>query len=102
MADFLSGFASMEVTASAAAVFGLGDQFGYGDTFVDGMADMAEAVKEKGLRLVGSWPTEGYAFSESRAQDGDAFVGLALDQDNEEDKTAGRLKTWAEQIRQEV
>ncbi|MDZ8118156.1 flavodoxin [Pontiella sp. NLcol2] len=102
MADFLSGFAAMDVTVSAGAVFGLGDQFGYGDSFVDGIADMAEALKDKGIRLVGRWPTAGYGFSASRAQDGDEFLGLALDQDNEEEKTAGRLRGWAEQIKAEV
>ena len=102
MADFLSGFSSMNVTASAGAVFGLGDQFGYGDTFVDGIADMAEALKSKGIKLVGNWSTDGYEFTGSRAQEGDTFMGLALDQDNEEDKTAERLSAWSEQLRQEV
>lgn len=102
MADFISKFESMDVTASAGAVFGLGDQFGYSDTFVDGMADLAEAFKGKGIRLIGRWPAAGYAHSGSRAQEGDRFAGLAIDQDNEGEKTAERLSAWAEQLKSEA
>lgn len=102
MADFITGFASMEVKAPAGAVFGLGDQFGYGDTFVDGIADMAEAILGKGIKLIGRWPVTGYAHAASRGQDGDQFMGLAIDQDNEEEKTAERVSVWAEQLKSEI
>jgi flavodoxin I len=102
MADFISGLDAMDVPASCGAVFGLGDQFGFGDSFVDGMADMAEALDAKGLKLVGRWPVKGYAFSASRAQDGTHFSGLALDQDNESEKTAERIAAWVQQLKEEV
>ncbi|MDF7807265.1 flavodoxin [Pontiellaceae bacterium B12219] len=102
MADFISRFESMDVTATCGAVFGLGDQVGFSDSFVDGIADMAGALAGKGLNLVGDWPADGYAFSASRAQDGTHFSGLALDQDNEPEKTADRIVAWVLQLKKEV
>ncbi|MDF7799555.1 flavodoxin [Pontiellaceae bacterium B1224] len=102
MADFISGLESLNISASCGAVFGLGDQFGFGDSFVDGIADMAEALDDQGLKLVGRWPVDGYAFSASRAQDGTSFSGLALDQDNESEKTADRISAWVQRLKEEV
>ncbi len=98
MAAFLDTFSGWDVTVPFGAVFGTGDQFTYADTFVDGIADMADALKNKGVRVVGFWPAEGYDHSASRAQQGDAFFGLALDQDNEPEKTADRLAVWVKQL----
>jgi flavodoxin I len=102
MADFLSKLSSMTVSIPMGAVLGLGDQFGYGETFVDGIADMADALEAKGIKRIGDWPVAGYSFSASRAQVGDQFMGLAIDQDNESDKTAGRLAEWVQQLKQEA
>jgi flavodoxin I len=102
MADFLGTLSGLDINAKAGAVFGLGDQFTYGDTYVDGMADMADALKNKGIKVVGAWPVEGYGHSGSRAQEGNHFAGLALDQDNESEKTAGRIAEWVKQIKAEL
>ncbi len=102
MADFLSTLADMDVSAANYAVFGLGDAMGYGDSFVDGLADMAAVLEAKSIKRVGNWPTEGYEFGASRGQEGDNFMGLALDEDNESDKTAERLDAWAKQVKEEA
>ena len=102
MADFLPDFSKLDVSIPFGAVFGLGDQSGYGDTFVDGIADMAAALEAKGIKRIGSWSTEGYEFADSRAVEGDTFTGLALDEDNESDKTAERLAAWAKQLKEEA
>ena len=94
MADFLESFKEWNVTVPVGAVFGLGDQDGYEDTFVDGMADMAEALTKKGIPLKGKWPTEGYEYTDSRAEEGDHFVGLVIDQDNEPDLSEERMEAW--------
>ncbi len=49
--------------------------------------------------MIGSWPNEGYEFSASSALEGDRFVGLVLDQDNQFDETDARLATWLEEIK---
>lgn len=102
MADFLDKFSGMDISVPHGAVFGLGDQFTYGDSFVDGMADMAEALNGKGMKLVGKWSAAGYSNSSSRAQEGDLFAGLALDQDNEAEKTAERIAEWTKQVKAEA
>ena len=50
---------------------------------------------EKGGVLVGRWPTDGYDFDASLALDGDEFLGLGLDNDNQEEDTEERLIIWA-------
>lgn len=98
MAAFLATVRACDLAGKTAAVFGLGDQSGFGDTFVDGMADMAGALRDAGAELVGAWPVEGYDFSDSRAVADGQFVGLVLDEDNQPGKTAGRLALWAAQL----
>jgi len=51
--------------------------------------------------LIGRWPTEGFEFSLSLAQDGDDFLYLGLDNDNEEELIQERLIIWAELIKDE-
>lgn len=102
MEEFVERFNGWKVSAKKAAVFGLGDQDGYGDTFADGMSILAKALRAKGIELVGKWPVEGYDFISSASQEGDHFVGLALDQDNQMEMTSDRVETWAKQVLAEV
>lgn len=83
------------------AIFGLGDQQNYPQNFVDGIGILADIVKAKGAKLVGLTSTEGYVFSKSTAVIGDRFLGLALDVDNQSDKTDVRIKKWVEQLKNE-
>ena len=56
---------------------------------------------ENGGSLIGRWPTEEYDYDNSLAEDGDEFLGLGLDNDNEEELTEERLIIWAELIKDE-
>jgi flavodoxin len=44
------------------------------------------------------WPVEGYSFDASAAVEGDHFVGLALDDDNEAAQTPQRISAWVKQL----
>ena len=80
----------------------MGDQAGYPDNFLDAMGQLWKVVKELGEpELVGVWPTEGYEFDASEALDGEEFLGLGLDNDNQEDESEERMIIWAELIRDE-
>ena len=46
-----------------------------------------EKFSAKGANIVGAVSTDGYSFDESEAVKDGKFVGLALDADNESDKT---------------
>ena len=85
----------MDFSGKKVAVFGLGDQESYPDTFVDGMGIIARAVAAAGGTIVGATSTDGFSFDSSEALDGDEFVGLALDEDNQSELTADRIAAWA-------
>jgi len=86
------------------AIYGMGDQIGYSDWFVDAMGMLDEAIAANDCQRIGFWPTEGYDFTRSKAltPDGEWFVGLALDEENQYDLTDGRLLQWVEQITTEL
>ncbi len=84
------------------ALFALGDQQAYPDTFVNAMGTLYEKATEAGADVVGSWPTDGYDFIASAAVVDGKFVGLALDEDGQSDMTADRVKAWTDQIRGEL
>jgi flavodoxin I len=80
------------------ALFGLGDADGYPSTFVDGMGEIYDSLVGCGVTPVGAWPTDSYSFDASTACRDNHFVGLALDEDNESDKTTGRIEAWLKQL----
>ena len=49
------------------ALFGLGDQLGYGEWYQDALGLLHDQLVPKGVRLVGYWPNEGYEFDASKA-----------------------------------
>lgn len=84
------------------AVFGTGDSVSYGDYFADAIAELHGRFAARGAKMVGAVPVDGYQHTESKAQVGELFVGLPLDQDNEDDLTPGRVKAWCDQLRGEA
>lgn len=100
--DFYDDFQTIDFSGKTVALFGLGDQHGYGEYFIDGVGILAEVVYENGGQIVGVWPTEGYTYSESKAEfEPGWFLGLAIDEDNQPDLTKRRVSTWVAQIKEE-
>lgn len=91
----------LDLNGKQVALFGLGDQVGYPDTFLDAIFFVAEQVREQGAQVVGAWPTVGYTFTQSWAVETGHFLGLALDEDNQSDLTQGRVNAWVTQLRSE-
>ncbi len=98
--EFWDDIAAVDFTAKQVALFGLGDQFGYGDYFLDAMGMLHDVIIQSGAEIVGHWPTEGYEFEASKAEipGQGLFVGLALDEDQQENLSADRLNRWCAQI----
>ncbi len=92
-------FGSLKLQGKTAAVFGMGDSESYSDTYCSGMGKLAQKLKEAGANLVGSVSTEGYSFEASEAVEGGNFIGLALDNDNQEDMTEQRIDAWVAKIK---
>lgn len=85
---------NIDYSGKTVGIFGLGDQEGYPDSFVDGMAALKNRITAAGGKVSGEWPVDGYEFDSSVAVDGNNFVGLALDEDNQSDQTDERINNW--------
>ncbi|MBN2164816.1 MAG: flavodoxin [Marinilabiliaceae bacterium] len=96
---FVVQLMACDLSGKTIAMFGLGDQMNYPDTYCDGMGRLYELLRQKECTIVGRWPADDYNFSESRAYVDGKMVGLALDEDNEPDLTDYRIRTWIEQIK---
>lgn len=90
----------LDLHGKKVALYGLGDQIGYPEWFLDALGYLHDKLVERGAQVAGYWPRAGYEFESSKAltADGDQFVGLALDEENEFDKSADRIARWCGQI----
>ena len=87
-----------DLSGKTVALFGCGDSDSYADTFVGGLAEIYNAAKEAGANIIGAVPTDGYTFDDSEAVVDGKFVGLALDEVTEDNKTDERIDAWVAQI----
>jgi flavodoxin I len=98
--DIFDDYKSVDFNGKTVAFFGVGDQEGYGDNFLDGMGTLYEVAVANGATVVGDgWSTDGYNYDESTAVNDDGFVGLAIDEDNQDGMTAERIEKWVTIIR---
>jgi len=79
------------------AIFGCGDSESYSDTFCAAMKEIYDAAE--GANIIGSISTDGYTFDDSDAVVDGKFIGLPLDDVNEDDKTEGRIDAWLDSIK---
>ena len=98
--EFEAEILRTKLSGKIVALYGMGDQLGYGDYFVDAMGWLNERVLKTGAKIIGAWPTEGYDFAESLAVNNDRslFCGLAIDDDQQFDLTDGRISEWVSQL----
>ncbi len=90
----------LDLSGKKIALYGQGDQEGYPEWFLDAMGYLHSVLQTCGAEMVGYWPVEGYEFEASKAltKDEEHFVGLALDDETEFDKSEERIARWCEQI----
>jgi flavodoxin I len=98
--EFIDTVVDADPKGKKIALFGLGDQEVYSDSFVDGLAKIYKRLKGK-FDIVGSWPTEGYLFDDSDAVVNGKFVGLVLDEDNQIGLTDKRINEWVKQLKKD-
>ncbi len=98
--EFWQDIIETSFVGKTVALFGLGDQFGYGDFFLDALGMLHDLVLANGATVVGHWPTEGYEFDASKAEIPSAglFVGLGLDEDQQPELTGERLDRWCRDL----
>ena len=95
-------FCAISLDDKTVALFGLGDQDGYPDDFCNALGLIYEHVSTTGATIVGATSIDGYEYDDSKAEVDGKFVGLVIDEDNQDDLTDERIKTWAEDIKSDI
>lgn len=95
--DFSEKLDEVDFSGKTIALLSLGDQDGYGETFCDSLGLFYEKVKAG--KVVGETSTDGYEFEESLGVIDGKFIGLCIDEDNQDDMTDERLKNWYDDIK---
>jgi flavodoxin I len=99
--DLLDDIKGVDLAGKSVAVFGCGDSQGYGDNFCDGIEELHETFAAAGAKMVGYVDAGAYQHQASKSAKGDKFLGLPLDEDNENDMTEERVESWIAQIKGE-
>ena len=99
--EFVPELEDMDMKGKRVALYGLGDQKGYPENFLDGMGILGEIFEAQGARLVGFTSTEGYAYESSRAERGDQFIGLGIDFETQGSRNKERVNGWVEKLKLE-
>ena len=89
--DGIKTLKNANLEGKTVALFGCGDSESY-------LAEIYNAVKKAGANVIGGVSTEGYTFDDSESVVDGKFVGLALDEVNEDNKTDERIDAWVAEI----
>ncbi|MBE6341643.1 MAG: flavodoxin FldA [Bacteroidales bacterium] len=89
---------SADLKGKTIALFGCGDSSSYCDTFCDAMGVIYQELAGSGATFVGQVATDGYSFDSSASVVDGKFVGLAIDEVNESNKTDERIAAWVKNI----
>lgn len=92
--DGLKVLQGADLSGKTIALFGCGDCATYSDTFVGGIGELYNGIKGSGAKFIGAVSTDGYSFDDSEAVVDGKFIGLPLDEVNEDKMTDGRIDAW--------
>ena len=95
----LTVFEQIDFSEKKIAIFCLGDQKHYPDTFADGMGILYEKLNEFDADIIGNWYAHGYVFNKSRAFVNGSFVGLVLDETFQPAVTKIRIQKWTDYLK---
>lgn len=99
--EFVPAIEDLDLKGKKFAIYGLGDQKAYPENFNDGVGIFAELIESRGAKSVGFTSREGYTYESSRAERGDQFCGLCIDQENQPRMTKDRIEKWVETLKKE-
>lgn len=99
--EFMPAIEDLKLKGKTVALFGLGDQVGYPENFVDAIGLLATALEERGAKVIGLTSQEGYKFEKSVALRDGKFLGLALDIENQAALSSERIDAWVQQLKKE-
>lgn len=98
--DYFPTLDKINFKGKKVALFGLGDQSNYSDTYLDALGILYDKLVERGAEIIGPWPTDGYTFTASLGVRNGKFVGLALDEDNQSYLTDERIGQWIIELKE--
>jgi flavodoxin I len=96
--EFGPAIEDMNLKGKKIALFGLGDQVGYPENFMDALGIMTQLLESRGAVIVGLTSVKGYTFESSKAIRNNQFLGLAIDFETQATKNKERVKAWVEQL----
>ena len=100
--DIASELRAKDFSDKVISFFGCGDSDSYADTFCGGMSVLYDDLKDTGATFVGTVSPDGYNHSDSPSIIDGRFIGLALDEDNEDDLTDSRIAAWVESLQESI
>jgi flavodoxin I len=98
--NFIEELLNASLENKKIAIYGLGDQVVYPESFVDGMGTIFCRLPFK-QNVVGYTSTESYKYYYSTAEKEGKFVGLAIDDDSQPELTDSRVSNWVSQVTKE-
>ena len=97
--EFIPALEDLNLKGKTIAIFGLGNQVEYPENFGDAVGIMADLVKERGAKLIGTTSNEGYTYESSKAEVDNKFVGLILDQETQARLSKERIANWVADLK---
>lgn len=99
--DFYDNMPGMDYSCLNVAIFGLGDQDAYADTYQDAMGILYDRFIECGAKGdIAFTSVQGHTHEASKAQRDEQFCGLAIDEDNQSHLTEERVNEWCSTLLQ--
>ena len=100
--SFLGDLKGANLSGKIVAIFGCGDSSSFSDTYCDAMGTIYNELQGSGCTFIGAVDASGYTYDDSTAVVDGNFVGLALDEVNEDDQTDDRIANWVAAIQPEI
>lgn len=101
--SFVNDVEKTDLSNKKVAIFGLGDSASFSDSYCGAMSHIAKAAIAAKATLIGNKvDTADYTFDNSDSVVDGYFTGLALDEDNEPEKTDERIDRWLAGLKNEL
>lgn len=97
----IKDFKQIDLSGKTLALVGLGSQTTFGESFVGALEILYKIIIKNGGKIIGLTSTDGYHFEECEAIVEGKFMGLVLDEENQDDMTPDRIYDWLEIIKKE-
>ncbi len=97
--DFLDALAEQDLQGTKVGLFGCGDSDSYGDTFCGALGQIYNALQSTGCTFIGAYEPTDYNVTDSDVCRDGLFVGLAIDESDDDDKNQVRITNWCELVK---